>query len=314
MTKKELVSQLVVLAFAAFCVTNAMSVLARYHWSFELMTHFTVHSMLGAIVFAVLLSLFRKWKLTAVAILILSLNASQVCPYLVTGTQAATDHGGLKVLVSNVHTSNVQHPLLKDMISDEQPDFVVLLEVNDLWSSQLEPLRDEYPHVVKRIRNDNFGIAVFSRLPLEESRILEFGDSRVPSIVSRVQVDGTTTTLIATHPLPPVGASYAATRDAHMEALATFVSACDGHVVVMGDLNTTPWSPCFLDFLEVSGLSDPRRGCGILPTWPGEYSRIGIPIDHVLVSSGIEVTDLRVCDSIGSDHRPLTATLQFTGD
>ena len=314
LTTRGLLSQLVVLAFAALCVANVMSALARQHWVFELMTHFTVHWMLAGAVFVVLLGLLRKWKLVAIAILIVSFNAYQVRPYVAGQTQSAAESVTLKVLVSNVHTSNVRYQSLIDLISDEQPDFVVLLEVNERWFNRLAPLRDQYPHLEKRVRSDNFGIAVFSRLPLEETRVVEFGGSRLPSIVSRLRINGTAATMIATHPLPPIGTRYAATRDSHMQALAEFVSERDGHVAVMGDLNNTPWSPCFADLLNKSGLKDSRWGRGILPTWPGKYSRFGIPIDHILVSPGIGVTDLRVGDSIGSDHRPMIAELQFTGD
>ncbi len=73
----------------------------------------------------------------------------------------------------------------------------------------------------------------------------------------------------------------------------------------LGDLNITPWSPFFTDLLRDGQLHDGRRGFGILPTWEKLAGMVRIPIDHVLHSEGVAITDLRVLPGNGSDHRPI---------
>jgi len=75
----------------------------------------------------------------------------------------------------------------------------------------------------------------------------------------------------------------------------------------MGDLNATPWSPYYRQLLKGSGLRNTRQGFGILPTWPSWSLLDGlrIPIDHCLVSSTIEVIDIKTAQIKGSDHLSL---------
>ena len=113
---------------------------------------------------------------------------------------------------------------------------------------------------------------------------------------------------MGTHPLPPIGRN-AAIRNEQLSAVADWVAGMHGPVVVAGDLNTTPWSPYFREFLKRSGMRDSRRGFGVQATWPDNLGSAGIPIDHALVSDGVYVQDRRVGLPFGSDHRPIIVDL-----
>jgi endonuclease/exonuclease/phosphatase (EEP) superfamily protein YafD len=132
----------------------------------------------------------------------------------------------------------------------------------------------------------------------------------VPSVFGRFEAGPAGTfCLIATHPLPPVSAENAVMRDEQLQSAGEFAVSLAAPTVLAGDLNTTSWSPCFQDLLAVSGLRDSRRGFGVQPTWPGWLARLGIPIDHVLVSPEIRVVRRTVGPHIGSDHRPVVIDL-----
>jgi endonuclease/exonuclease/phosphatase (EEP) superfamily protein YafD len=77
--------------------------------------------------------------------------------------------------------------------------------------------------------------------------------------------------------------------------------------MLMGDLNTTMWSPYFHELETQAGLRNARDGFGILPTWPqkGQWPMFRIPLDHCLVSPEIRVEAFRVGSNIGSDHLPI---------
>jgi endonuclease/exonuclease/phosphatase (EEP) superfamily protein YafD len=78
-----------------------------------------------------------------------------------------------------------------------------------------------------------------------------------------------------------------------------------GALVLLGDLNTTSWSPHFRDLINTAGLKDSRAGFGIQPTWPAGTPPLWIPLDHCLVSPEIKVHDRRVGPNVGSDHFPV---------
>ena len=87
-----------------------------------------------------------------------------------------------------------------------------------------------------------------------------------PAIIAQFRLGGTPVTLIAAHPVPPVSARVSAGRNRQIAELARLVAAAPGEKIVVGDLNTTSWSPVFADFLAETGLADTPRGRGIQPT------------------------------------------------
>jgi endonuclease/exonuclease/phosphatase (EEP) superfamily protein YafD len=79
-------------------------------------------------------------------------------------------------------------------------------------------------------------------------------------------------------------------------------------VLLMGDLNCTPFSPWFPRLLERGALRDSAIGYGLTGTWTGQGVRL--PIDHILVNERLRVLDYREeAEWHGSDHRPVRATL-----
>ena len=79
----------------------------------------------------------------------------------------------------------------------------------------------------------------------------------------------------------------------------------------MGDLNITMWSPNYQEFVDRAELKNTRQGHGILPSWPTQFPVLSIPIDHVLVSSEIQVRDTRIGRNVGSDHLPIIVDLRY---
>ena len=138
-------------------------------------------------------------------------------------------------------------------------------------------------------REDIFGIALYSKLPIVQSDIRYIGDAEVPSIVAELETPEGRLTLIATHPVPPVGAEYSRLRNGQLERLAELVARTSPPVLALGDFNATPWCPHFQRLLARSGLRDSSPGRGILPTWPTYVPPLQIPLDHCLHKTGVGI-------------------------
>jgi endonuclease/exonuclease/phosphatase (EEP) superfamily protein YafD len=97
------------------------------------------------------------------------------------------------------------------------------------------------------------------------------------------------------------------------------------HLIVVGDLNTSPWSAEFMTLTKKTGLRDSQLGYGLQPSWPMLLPYFGVntqpnlltqllqvPIDHVLVSEQIQVFSRHTGPFIGSDHLPVTVELGWS--
>lgn len=282
---------------------------ARLHWALDLTTHWPVQLALGSLLPTGLLLAVKRWKLAILPALVVIINASIVLPVYMPAKASPANGPSLRLLSVNVHTANTQTDLLIDLVKREQPDVVVLMEINRRWERDLQPLLADYPHHLIAPREDNFGIALLSRHPLLEKKAEHLGESDVPTIFAQLEVDSQRVRVIATHPLPPVSGEFARLRDAQLRELGQRVVQMNEPVILAGDLNVTLWSPVFRDLLRTSSLRDSRQGFGVHATWPTGGGLLCIPIDHVLASQTIHVKNMHIGSDIGSDHLPILAEL-----
>lgn len=261
----------------------------RWWWPLDLANHFVPHYALLALLGLAAATASRAPRTGALLALALAAHAVRIVPE----RAPPADGVPLRVLLANVFTANTDHGALLDLVRAEDPDVVALLEVNARWVAALAPLRADRPHVVEEPREDNFGLALYSRIALTDVEVRELASAPVPTVTARLHG----VRLVLTHPLPPIGARYATLRD---EQLAAVAALRDDRTVIAGDLNATPWSSAF-----------PGRRPGWRPgTWPaGLPAPMRIPIDHVLAGPGVRIERLRAGPDVGSDHRPLIADL-----
>jgi len=293
-------------------LATAAGFFARFWWMLELTTHFRPHLAVVILALAGFWAWRRRWRWVAVCSAGCLLNLLVILPHFFTGRATRASGSSLFRIVSlNVHTSNPQSDLVLSFLREANADIVLLMEVDDAWMQNLAAWSATYPHQVVEPREDNFGIAVFSRVPWTNSTVMEFGSAGVPSVVADLQLSGRQIHFIGTHPLPPGTASYSAQRNEQLNKLAEHTRGITNAVVLAGDLNTTPWSPCFTDLLKASGLRDGSKGFGASGSWPAFLPAGKIPIDHCLMSPEVGVVRRRLGPSVGSDHLPLIWTLAY---
>ena len=297
-------------AGAVACVATLLGFAGRFWWVFDLFSHFRVQYLLSLSLVVLLTLLARRFRASGVLGLFAAANLACIFPYYL--PVDSTVHSGstaLRFISLNVHTANDRFDLVKQLMRDRDPDVVLLMEVNAEWIEAMEELRPVYPHQQVEPREDNFGIALYSKRAFTTCGIVYLGRAEVPSVVGEVEVAGRRLTIVGTHPLPPMSAAYTAFRNDQLDAVAQYMAAATGPKIVMGDLNTSPWSHCFGRLLSRAELADSSRGRGVHATWPTNLIWLRIPIDFCLVSDGIVVNDKQVGTDVGSDHFPLIVDL-----
>lgn len=299
------------LPVAALAVTLAAAC-GRWHWLPDLANHFRWYYLAWALAWLPLAAVCRSGRLAWLCLgTVIALNGWAMVPYWLPAPAVAAPPGSapLSLVSLNVLTSNRDTAAVVGYLRSRGPDIAVLLEVDDAWARALRELDDLFPHRLVHPRTDNFGIALLSRHPLEDADIVEFAGVDLPSIVARVIRNADGLTVIATHPVPPLGTVNARDRDAALRALADHVARIRGPCIVAGDLNATPWCAAFRDLVARSGLRDTALGRGVQPTWNARSWAPRIPIDHVLAPAGTLVLRRDVGPDVGSDHFPVEAEL-----
>jgi endonuclease/exonuclease/phosphatase (EEP) superfamily protein YafD len=293
-------------ATALFTLTGF---LGRFWWAFDITSHFRAQYLAGAAVLAVAQALRRRWRSTGFAVALAAVNAAVLVPH--TGLfPSATDAGpatapSVRAVLLNVRTDNREFGRVRDFLRETRPDFAVLEEIDAVWRRELEPLRDLFPHTLVESRGDNFGIMLLSRHPLAEARVIYLGDAGVPSVFARVTIGGKALTVLGTHPLPPGGREYSEHRNRQLVEIARFLAAQPGPLVLLGDLNTTPWNFHYQRLLADSGLRNSAVGRGYQSSWPAAPVFLRIPIDHCLLSPELRVVRRVTGPAVGSDHLPV---------
>ena len=245
----------------------------------------------------------------------------------------------LRVMTFNVLEVNGRPDALAAVIRDASPDVLVVQELNPRQSQALDAaLSREYPYRHLRPAWSYNGVGTWSRYPiLAEDRWADLQPAPRWQY-TRVSVNGHPVHVVNLHLTAPrivwrrlpfvPGALPAGQRaDDRRRQVALLAPrlhelAVSGEpVVVAGDLNMTDQAPEFRQLLG-AGYADAYReaGWGFGLTFPAGpvavFFRRQVPaqpmvaIDHVLVSPGVDVRQIRVWPaSGGSDHHPLVADL-----
>ncbi len=277
-------------------------------WPFVLTEHFRVQFLGGgAVLVAAAAALAMRGYFDA-ALLGTLVHLLAIAPELCLRPRPIPRDGvPLRVLVVNVHTRSTSFDAVRALIDDVRPDVVGLVEADQRWIDGVAPAVAGFAGRLEEPRDDNFGLALYTRAPLVGT--VERLDAAWPSAVAALPVGGATVTLLLTHPLPPVSAAALDAQQVHFDAVARRVRTLAGPVVVMGDLNATPWSRPYRRLLAGSGLCDSRAGFGIQATFPSSSFLLRIPIDHLLASCSVGITGRRVERHVGSDHLPVVVDL-----
>jgi endonuclease/exonuclease/phosphatase (EEP) superfamily protein YafD len=313
----KLIYNLTLIALTAIVVLTLASQFGQYLY-LELTTHFRLQYVLVAIICALLLTVFQAWKFVPIAILCGVLNAVYLVPYLTNprsaglGRAQAATPAAVRVLHANVLKSNKDYNAVFDLVNRSNADLVVLQEITDDWQVQIQPIAKTYPHFKSVPGLEGAGMAVFSRIPFEDVQVLMLDSSTHVAIAAKVNLEGREVTFLSLHPPTPITASKFENRNQQFREAAKFLNSIKGTKILIGDLNTTMWSPYFRTLLRTTHLRDVRLGFGLKTSWPMPLpSFMRLPIDHCLVSDDIDVKNVQIGARIGSDHRPLIVDLDL---
>lgn len=308
----------------------AATTLASYfnhpHWAFRIWDfprlQITVVAAISAVIY--MIAYFNAgwidWLLAACLLFTLGGQIYRIYPYTpvapspVELSDGADAGSALRIVISNVLMKNTDYDRWIKVVTRENPDLILTLETDRNWEKALEHLQETFPHSIRQVQSNTYGILLFSRLPLENSEVKFIVEKDVPSIHTDVLLEsGERIRFHGIHPRPPDPTSDRGSvlRDAEMVLLGKEIQDKNRPRIVAGDMNDVAWSRTTKLFLELSGLLDPRLGRGFYNTFPAHYPFLRFPLDHVFHSDSFRLVDLRILESVASDHFPVLCHLSY---
>ncbi len=241
----------------------------------------------------------------------------RVLPYTpLTPTEVArvaedqTDRTGcFTALTLNVLQDNREYGRTVDLIRQVDPDIILLTETDRAWADAVEPALADYPGRIDRPLDNTYGIMFASRLPMRNASIQDLAQEDTPSVFATLTAGGHDFRMIGLHPRPPVPEQDTEERDAEIVMAAKKAQALSLPVLAIGDFNDVAWSDTTRLFKDLGGFLDPRRGRGTYATFPAGMVWLGWPLDHLFMTEEFLFSEMRVGESVGSDHRPVVARL-----
>ena len=266
------------------------------------------------------LSKFSTWSLFAASFFCLAYHAWWILPYTrlypveVVSAADTDEKRMIRIMTANVLTPNRNAGALLEMVHANEPDILITLESDSWWQSKLDALETDYPFAIKCPLDNLYGMHVYSKLVLSDSRIEFLVKPDIPSIHTLVCLpSGHNVRAHFLHPSPPSPSESweSSKRDAELVIVARSVVETDAPTIVAGDLNDVAWSATTRLFRKISDLLDPRVGRGLFNTFHADYWFLRFPLDHIFHSDHFALSRIRRLDGFGSDHFPLLTELVF---
>jgi len=322
---------------AAFgLVAGSMTVLGRLGgvwWPLDVAAHFPAQcAPVLAICVGGLWSLRRR-KWAALAAIPLAINVALIAPVYVPpgdasrplqylagrSAEAPGSPSGptLRLLQFNVQMRNRRFADVAAYVEGSGADLVSVQETDRAWVDTLASGAPSYRVAVAAPQDDKHGLALLVRRDAVGLRMLGAqvirltpGAGGTPAVEARFEWAGRRLALLSLHPRPPINPWHPRQRDDELAAAERWARDQVDPVIIIGDLNATPWSAPFRRLVHGAGLVNSQRGFGLQPTWPKPLPVLAtIPIDHVLHSPVLATLDRSLGPALGSDHRGVEVEL-----
>ncbi|EAY28692.1 endonuclease/exonuclease/phosphatase family [Microscilla marina ATCC 23134] len=204
-----------------------------------------------------------------------------------------------KVAHFNVWKRNTQHQKVITVAKNTEADIISFEEVNNRWWQALKKgLGNTYPHQYVVTRDDNFGIAMFSKFEMQNTQAKYFSD--LPSITTTISMPFGQLHWVSSHVLPPKSNDWYQRRNSDLVKIAVYMKGKKGYKLAVGDYNVVSWSPVIQRFKKTANLLDSRREFS--PSYPAWSWLLGVPIDHIFHSPNIQCLSFGTTETTPSDH------------
>ncbi len=310
----KLITSLIILLTFTTIILTITAVFNNLWWGFEYAASFRHQCMFLQLILICLIPPLKIKK--QFLYVLLPFTLINLVPFLSFYIPADKSGEGktIKILSANVHTTNDKYNLLASLIKDTDPSVIALSETDDKWLDSLRFLDKDY-YSVKHPGKYLNGMALYSKYPFKSKEIKYYSYYKtlsVPMIFAVINAEGKDLNIINIHPVAPKDRNCIIARNRHLLAAAEMIrNEKVKNIIVAGDMNITPWSRTFSEFLRISGMKDSSKGFGFQCTWPAGNLLLLTGIDHIFTGKNLTVIERYTGAYIGSDHYPVIAEIRI---
>jgi endonuclease/exonuclease/phosphatase (EEP) superfamily protein YafD len=278
-------------------------------WYCDLASYFRVQYALILGLTALAAALLRRVRTAGLALTLAVTNLAVVAPAWNGAERSQTEALELTILLLNLDAGNDDLATVAELLGERRPDLFAAVELTPAWARGLETSLAPYRSRLLAPRSSRWGLGLYARRELSDTAVLLPAGQRYPVLVATVEGASEPIRLALLHPAVPSTSGLAARHERFLSLAGASIRAAKSGIV-LGDLNTTPWSAGYRELLEEAGLEDTREGYGLQTTWPSFLpAALRIPVDHVLVTPDLAAADRQVGPEVGSDHLPVWVEL-----
>ncbi|MEM6554635.1 MAG: endonuclease/exonuclease/phosphatase family protein [Pseudomonadota bacterium] len=303
----------------SFIIGSAAAIADRidfgeFGWFFDLSAQFTLHLVFAGVVVSIALLLFRSTKLLSAALFLSGAHIFSVVSqsnFSLPRSGSSQSAETVSVLSANIWRNANALDQLAELAELEDTDIVAIVEMTRNSCNDLAEDFPQYPFCRIVDRNEQGALlsksmALLSKNEPQSFSVLSQPEFRNRGIISAVfEFDSRLAQVVVVHPVAPGSPAHMRDRNHVLSATNALLEHRE-HFMLMGDMNTTPWSRVGRRLPGVRA-GDPRTES----TWLTRFPLIGLPIDHIRFSDSLRLNDYRLGPNIGSDHMPLIAEFQF---
>jgi endonuclease/exonuclease/phosphatase (EEP) superfamily protein YafD len=285
----------------------ALAALTRigHRWT-DILAQFPAPALAATLVLSLLYAVLRLRPAMIASLAVTALLILAVWPQWFPRGGALPREGAptLTLYSANLWAWNNDVAAITRSIAEADPDIVVLVELGDAPSAQLDRVLAGYPHRVLNARVDRPSgaarAAIASRYPL--TAVADRPDGLV-SVAAVAQTPLGPVNIIGAHLTRPWPFQYQWGQINQATALAAIRRDMTGPVIAAGDFNS-------VSSARIGHQIQAETGLIPAPGWPGTWpsaapSAVGMTIDQVWRSPDLALLERRLGRKTGSDHRPV---------
>jgi len=270
-------------------------------------SEYSVHIMLGMLVFSMLAMVARKSKVMFMG---LACTAA-LCVFLKNASLNTLNYSEAnkesKLNVAHINLGNITFEFdeIADLLEEEAIDIISFQEFTPDWHVFLhEKLKNTYRYSKTEVRIDPYGLAVFSKMPIVVSDT--FLCEGIPNLNVIVEKEGKHFELISSYLTPALDNKSLTIASKQLSRIAEKINSSEQPLIALGEYNMVYWANEIRSFRSKTNLQNSRRDL--------VEGNLRVPYDHIFFSSNLECTQFKEMKGASQNYIGIMGTYQIKKD